>query len=439
MSRDTRLLLVTIAVSAIVLVVLSRFRFPEQAGRDAAAPPVAAAPLERIAARATYDELGGVMARVDRAVAPFIDVVRAGVPDVPPARTAGDLIDPQVPAATFVPAVRFAAGLAVAAWKPGAQPQGLVGAERRLPLLIAIDEFRGIAVLRVGTTQGAAVPTTAALEGPAYVVIVEGTPAGASSRPVFAGSSGRISDPRWAVPLVALGSAMQAPAGGLVFSIDGALLGLTVQSGGVLAMVPATELFTEAEHLSNTGSRLLRDPGIAVQALTPQIAAATGTSSGVVVVGVTPGGPAGGLLQVGDVVTRVDADAVADPNMLLLRLARTGLDQSVALTIRRGGEERAVTITPGRARPAAAPSEPQALGLTMRGTASGVMVAAVEHGSAADEAGLVAGDVVTSVGGQDAPTPAALTRAFRQLRAGQAMLLGVARDGAPTVVAVTRR
>ena len=54
-SRETRLLAATIGISIVVLVVLSRFRFPNVAAdvRDAAS----AQPLARLAARAAFDAL----------------------------------------------------------------------------------------------------------------------------------------------------------------------------------------------------------------------------------------------------------------------------------------------------------------------------------------------------------------------------------------------
>ena len=61
-----RLLLVTIAVSVGMLLLLARFRFPEEGRRQTAEP--APAPLERLAASATYDELASIMGELERRV-----------------------------------------------------------------------------------------------------------------------------------------------------------------------------------------------------------------------------------------------------------------------------------------------------------------------------------------------------------------------------------
>jgi hypothetical protein len=65
-----RLLLVTIAVSVGMLLLLARFRFPDDATDQTAAP--APPPLERLAASATYDELAGIMGDLERRVRPTI-------------------------------------------------------------------------------------------------------------------------------------------------------------------------------------------------------------------------------------------------------------------------------------------------------------------------------------------------------------------------------
>ena len=77
--RETRLLLVTIAVSVGVLLLLARFRFPEAPVSNTV--DSAPAPLERLAARAAYDELASTMADLDRRIAPRMTIVRTQDPE----------------------------------------------------------------------------------------------------------------------------------------------------------------------------------------------------------------------------------------------------------------------------------------------------------------------------------------------------------------------
>src|SRR5688572_23359232 len=72
--RETRLLLVTIAVSVGVLLLLARFRFPDEpVGQAVSSAP---APLERLAARAAYEELALIMADLDRRIARRVVILR---------------------------------------------------------------------------------------------------------------------------------------------------------------------------------------------------------------------------------------------------------------------------------------------------------------------------------------------------------------------------
>jgi hypothetical protein len=93
-SRETRLLLLTMIVSAAVLGVLAQFRFPDVQRVEAPAQP-----LERLAARATFDELAGIIERLDRRIAPSIVVLRVGSRALPSPRSLRDLLsEPADPA-----------------------------------------------------------------------------------------------------------------------------------------------------------------------------------------------------------------------------------------------------------------------------------------------------------------------------------------------------
>jgi putative serine protease PepD len=71
------------------------------------------------------------------------------------------------------------------------------------------------------------------------------------------------------------------------------------------------------------------------------------------------------------------------------------------------------------------------------GPARGAVVAGVESGSPADDAGLEEGDVITEVDGEAVRDPAALTSAIRSHAPGDRVTLGVTRDGDETTVDVT--
>lgn len=81
LTRETRLLLIVVTLSAVVLIVLSRFRFPDRpATASSGATPL---PLERLAARATYDELATIIADLGTRVTPSVVVLRVDLSGTP--------------------------------------------------------------------------------------------------------------------------------------------------------------------------------------------------------------------------------------------------------------------------------------------------------------------------------------------------------------------
>ena len=70
-SRETRLLLLTVALSVAVLFALARFRFPGQEPLE-----LPAQPLQRLAARAAFEDLSAAVSRAAERLRPALQVVR---------------------------------------------------------------------------------------------------------------------------------------------------------------------------------------------------------------------------------------------------------------------------------------------------------------------------------------------------------------------------
>jgi hypothetical protein len=237
-SRETRLLLVVIILSVGVLVVLSRFRFPDEpdgAPRTGATP----LPLERLAARATYDELASIVADLGRRVTPAVSVIRAetaqGGRFIPAVRLRPDILLAHVAAdSRLLSFVDLQAAIDVAAYDEA----------RRLVLLrVPPDAAR---VARIGNTPPGSL-------APRYVASMEGTRAGPALRPLFLGRADAIPDPRYEGGLFVLGGVLQASPGALIFSLDGSFVGLCLIEGGDAAGVPARAL-------DNAVTAMLRPP-----------------------------------------------------------------------------------------------------------------------------------------------------------------------------------
>ena len=226
-SRETRLLLIVILLSATVLLALSRLRFPNDAPGTAVqgASPL---PLERLAASATYEELASIIAELDKRIAPSVTVAEVEMNGVH----------------RFVPALRVRPDLLIAHVSGESRILSLVG--RPWPVqVVAYDPARQLVLLRVpqeGSVVVNLAPHDPALDRPRYVAAVEGTRGGAALRPVFIGRTALIPDDRYPQGLAVLGGVLQASPGSLIFGLDGSFVGLCIIEEGFAAGVPGPAL-----------------------------------------------------------------------------------------------------------------------------------------------------------------------------------------------------
>jgi hypothetical protein len=425
-------LLVTLAISAALLLVLARFRFPQP---DQSPPASTAPPLERLAARATYDQLALTMADVERRIAPWMLVL-----DVQ-AATAGSM--PPEPATRATPALRIREDMALVRLLPGERVVRVRGQPQHSPTIVGRDDVLELAVVPVrAASLGTLSIAQQSLESapPGYAALVEASRSGPTLRPIFLSRSDPIADLRWQQPLVSLGGGLAAPAGSFVFTLEGTLLGLVTSEASLPALVPAALVLSRASELAQGRSRRRGDFGIRWQRLTPRLAKATGASTGVVVGGVLDGGPAATLLAPGDVVQSIDKRQVASLSDAVAAEAVTVPGQAASIAARRGTESVDVAVVAREATEAAAaaPGASEVLGLVLRRTREGVSVVRVDAGSAADLAGVVAGDVITHVNREPLEAADVLPRRWAQAESGSAFLLALRRPGVVLAVALEK-
>jgi S1-C subfamily serine protease len=202
---------------------------------------------------------------------------------------------------------------------------------------------------------------------------------------------------------------------------------------------------------------------VGIQRVTPDLAAALGLKEtrGVAINSVTPGGPADKAgLRAGDVIVALDGQQVTEGNALRNRIAGSQPGTEVTLTIVREGKEQQVRATLGEFRMPEQSGQPQTrgeggsaptgrlgvgvqpltpeaasqLGLP-RGT-SGVLVASVEPGGPAAEAGIRPGDVIMEVNRKPVGSTSELSGALAQ--AGSEPVLMLINRGGQTLFTTAR-
>lgn len=444
-SRETRLLAATIAVSLVVLLVLSRFRFPDASAdyRDGAA----AQPLARFAARAAFDDLSLAIRELSDRVGGSLLVVRLGV-DAQSAlhdsRDAGY-------GARLLPALRVRDDAAVVLVPAGARVVEVLGVPGAVTTL-AHDTTRGLTLVRVPSARAQVLSVREGqqlLAAPGYVAVAEASGSGPSLRPIFVGRSDALADPRWDGTLLSIGRGASGDIGAPVFTLEGRLAGWLASTDDEPALVPAEIILASVDRMLRGGVAPTGDIGIAAQTLDARMAAATGVSSGAAVAAVSADGPGAGVVTPGEVITAVNGVPVPTADALRLRVARAAPGTVLVLTVRREGTVVTAPVTVRQARavnggqaPAGAtrPTQgPRPLGLVLRAIAGrGSEVTRVQAGSLADVAGLQVGDVVVAIGAARSPSPDDIAAAVEALKSAGAVFLSVDRGGQPRLVALQR-
>jgi hypothetical protein len=399
-SRETRLLLVTVALAAVALWVLDRVR-----SFDALHPVMAesAQPLlAPLLGRPAIDELSIDLARLDARIRPWVTSVplpRGG----PPARTAA--------------AVRLRDDLAIAFVPDGGDVPDAKAS------LMAHDRPTGLAVFRLHDQ-----PAPGALSiwsadpsaGPRYLLVVEPTPGGISVRPFLLSGLSVQPSAFWRDTIWALPPGTAARPGSLLFTTGAEFAGAIVDEGRVPSFVPASMLVAEVDRLLLRAGASPGTLAVEVENLAPAVATMLGVDWGVVVTWTDPADP-GPVLQSGDVVQAVNGDPVRSPDEWQARVRRLYAGDEVRLSVVRSGDLRDVRVMATPALRASgvdaegAATTGSGLGLVMRAVPDlGTAVVSVTSGSSAAAAGLSPGDLITRAGDVQAPTPAQVREAHAQ-------------------------
>ena len=417
-SRETRLLLVTVALAAVALWVLDRVRSFDvlhQVVAESAQPLLA--PL---LARPAIDELSTDLARLDARIRPWLTTIM-----LPGAAGAG----------RTAAAVRLRDDLAIAF-----VPEGGEVPDPRASL-VAQDRPTGLTVFRLNDQPPPPLPIWSAdlTTGPRYLLVAESTAGGVAVRPLLlSGLSVRPAaswrDSIWAVP-----PGTAARPGSLLFTTAAEFAGAVVDEGGVLSFAPAALLASEVDRLLLRAGASPGSLALEVESLSSAVATMLGVNWGVVITWTDPD-TLGQVLRSGDVIQAIDGEPVRSVEEWQARARRLYAGDEVRLSVARGGDLRDVRVVASpalRAQAADAEWTPDAsgpgLGLAMELVPGlGTTISGVTAGSSGARAGLHPGDLITRADDIDAPTPAQLRRGF----ARGPMLLSVTRGPRHHVLAL---
>lgn len=411
-SRETRRLLIAAGLALVVLWQLARIRYT-----DGTPVPSPVPLLGQLAPPLTFVDLAAEVGLLNARIEPAIVMV-------PTSSGAGET--------AIHPAIRIDREQAVA-WLPATATVTLPDAR-----VVARDGASGLTILRLPGAGNIAEPASSVIvnpDQPRYLAATMVWRQRLSLRPTFVAGLEPVSDPAWTGPVLRVPPDLQLSAGAFVFTMRGDLAGLVAPVGNELTIVPSAVVRTDVARLRDASAAGGGELGLEVQPLTPALATAAGASAGVIVTRVDPQGPAAAL-RVGDVIEAVGGDRLDSGREWDVYAARIGAGMSISLQVNRRGTVSTETVT-AASPPTAPPTD--ALGLTMQlARGAGIRLVRVDRRSAADRAGLAAGDVITMADSITSPTPAQLRRAFAALQPGGSLMVAVTREPGHHIVALVR-
>jgi serine protease Do len=263
--------------------------------------------------------------------------------------------------------------------------------------------------------------------------------------------------------------------GGPLITQDGRVVGVNSTiispgggSVGIGFAIPSNTVRTVVMQLQRNGHVTRGYLGVAAQPIRPDMAQALHLASGqdgqpakgALVASVEPDSPAAAAgLQPGDVILAVNGKTVANPRDLAMDIANVAPGDSATMTVLHDGQTQSLTAkvtnlpdqtadtgpapgdnTPdvGLALESITPELRQQLNLPSH--TRGAVVAQVEPGSPADQAGIQQGDVVVGVGTRPVESPdqaaSAIKAATRGNKQDHSLALRILRNGQTAFVAL---
>ncbi|MGH7853419.1 MAG: DegQ family serine endoprotease [Candidatus Binatia bacterium] len=251
--------------------------------------------------------------------------------------------------------------------------------------------------------------------------------------------------------------------GGPLLNLRGEVVGINTaifsQSGGNIGIgfaIPTNSVKDLLPQLKDKGRVVRGYLGTTVQKITPEIAESLSLkqTTGALVADVVKGGPAEKAgIKPGDIIVEFDKKEIKDSSDLPSVVARVTPGTAVQLKVLREGKQLSLPITVGELEDnevVASTGQESELGLTVQPLtpdmaqslglerAEGLVVASVKPGSAADEAGLRSGDVITQVNRRPVKNLADYNREISRTEKSKSVLFLVRRGESSVFLALKR-
>lgn len=251
--------------------------------------------------------------------------------------------------------------------------------------------------------------------------------------------------------------------GGPLVDIHGRVIGINVAinsptggSVGIGFAIPSNRARQIADQLITRGKVTRGFLGMAPRALTADEKSRYKVASGAMVEMVQEDSPASRAgLRAGDVILRLGGKPVADDISLRDMVAQTAPGTKVEIVVKRGDRELTLTATLETAPDQITQNSPDArteerLGLRVEAVSpqnareyrlgsrtNGVVVVAVEPGSAADEAGIQRGDLIVRVNDRDVRSPQDMQNILKDVKRGERLSVALFRGRAEVLITLS--
>jgi serine protease Do len=241
---------------------------------------------------------------------------------------------------------------------------------------------------------------------------------------------------------------------GEVIGINTAIFSRTGGNIGIGFAIPVNLVKELLPQLRGKGKVTRGYLGVLIQKVTPEIAESLGMdkSQGALVANVSKDGPADKSgVKVGDVIVEFDGKEIKDSGELPIIVARTPVDKKVKMKVLRDKKEVTLNVAVGELKDeeivASAPEKGE-MGLTVQRLTpqiaeslglektDGIVVSAVEPGSAADEAGIRRGDVIVEIDRKPIRNLEDYKKSVASVRKGKGVLFLVRRGESTLFLAV---